>query len=66
MGRAQSTHGREKMHTKFQSENLKEGYHSENLGIDRKIILEWILEKKDGKLWAGFIQLRTWNGGGLL
>jgi hypothetical protein len=33
------------MHKKFLSENLKERDYSENLGVDGKIILEWILEK---------------------
>jgi hypothetical protein len=32
------------MHTKVWSENLKGSDHSEDPGIDRKIILEWILE----------------------
>jgi len=35
----------EDMHTVFWLENLKESYHLENLGIDGKIILEWILIK---------------------
>jgi hypothetical protein len=33
------------MHTKFWSENLKERDHSEDLGVDRKILLEWLLGK---------------------
>jgi hypothetical protein len=33
------------MHIGFLSENLKEGDYSEDLGIDGKIILEWILGK---------------------
>jgi len=35
----------EDMHTVFWLENLEESYHLENLGIDGKIILEWILIK---------------------
>jgi len=31
------------MHTKFLSENLKGRDHSEDLGVDRRIILDWIL-----------------------
>jgi hypothetical protein len=31
------------MHKTFLSENLKGRDHSEDLGIDEKIILEWIL-----------------------
>jgi len=30
----------------------------ENLGVDGRIILEGILEKKGGKMWTGFILLR--------
>jgi hypothetical protein len=29
----------------FSSENLKGSYHSEGLGLDGRIILEWILGK---------------------
>jgi hypothetical protein len=45
MGEACSTHGKEEMHTAFWSENLKERDHLKELGVDVKIILEWILEK---------------------
>jgi len=31
------------MHTKFLSENLKGREHTEDLGIDGKIILEWTI-----------------------
>jgi hypothetical protein len=34
------------MHRTFQSENLKGRDHSEDLGLDWRIILEWILEKQ--------------------
>jgi hypothetical protein len=33
------------MHTKFLSENLKETGHVEHLGVDEKILLEWIFGK---------------------
>jgi hypothetical protein len=33
------------MHTKFWSENLKGSDHSEDPGVDGKIILEWIIRK---------------------
>jgi hypothetical protein len=33
------------MHTVAQLENLKGRDHLEDLGIDRKIIIEWILRK---------------------
>jgi hypothetical protein len=39
-------------------ENLKGGDHLEDLDIDWRIILEWILGKYSGRLWTGFIWLR--------
>jgi len=41
------------MHTKFWLENLKGRNHPEELGIDGKIILDYILGSE--KLWAEFI-----------
>jgi hypothetical protein len=29
--------------------------HSEDLGVDVKIMLEWILEKQGGEVWTGCI-----------
>jgi hypothetical protein len=52
------------MHTKFWSENLQGSDHSEDLGVDEKIILEWILGKYDGKVWTGFLWLRIGTSGG--
>jgi len=43
------------MHTEFWSENIKGRDHSEDLGISRRIMLEFILEKQGGKL-TGFMQ----------
>jgi len=53
------------MHTKFLSENLKGRDHLEDLGIDRKIILEWILGKQSGKVWT-VIWFRTGTSGRVL
>jgi hypothetical protein len=39
-------------------ENLKGRDHLEDLGVDGKIILEWILGKYDGKFWSGYSWLR--------
>jgi hypothetical protein len=47
-------------------ENLKGRGHFKDRGIVAKIILEWILVKYDGKLWTGFMFLRTGTSGGLL
>jgi len=38
--------------------NLRERDYLEDIGIDRRIILEWILEKLIGIIWTGFIWLR--------
>jgi hypothetical protein len=40
--------------------------HLEKLGVGRKIILKWILNKQDGRLLAEFVSLRIGTGGGLL
>jgi hypothetical protein len=36
--------GEMKMHTKFWSGNLKGRHHLEDLGVDRRIVLKWILK----------------------
>jgi hypothetical protein len=40
--------------------------HSEDLGVDGKIISEWFLGKQDGKLWTECIWLWIENSGGPL
>jgi hypothetical protein len=45
-------------------ENLKGGDNLEDLSIDGKIILNWILRKEGGKLWTGCIWLRIGSIGG--
>jgi hypothetical protein len=55
MGRSCSSHERRKMYTVFRSENLNGSDHSENLGIDGRIILKLILGKYGGKVWTGCI-----------
>jgi hypothetical protein len=40
-------------------ENLKVRDHSEDLGVDGKVILEGILRKLGGKVWTGYMWLRV-------
>jgi hypothetical protein len=54
------------IHTTFWSQNLKGIDHSEGLGADGKIILEWILGKEGAKVWTRFIWLKIRTSGGLL
>jgi hypothetical protein len=53
------------MNESFGPENLKGRDHSEDLGIDGKIIVEQISRKYGGKVWTGFICLRIGSSGGL-
>jgi hypothetical protein len=54
------------MYIKSLIENLKGEGCSEDLGVDRKIILRWIVGKSGGKLWIGFIQLKIGTSGRLM
>jgi hypothetical protein len=38
----------------------------DDLGVDGRIIREWILGKSRGRVWTGFIWLRIGTSGGLL
>jgi hypothetical protein len=40
--------------------------HFEDLGMDGRIILEWITEKQGRKVWSGFILLSIGTSGRLL
>jgi len=42
------------------------GDHSEDLGVRRKIILKYILEKQGENVWTGFIWIRIEINGRLL
>jgi hypothetical protein len=54
------------MHRGFLWESRKERDHQEDLYVGGKIILKYVLEKCDGMLWIGLIQLRIGARGGLL
>jgi hypothetical protein len=58
MGGAQKTHGDMRNDTKCWLGNLKGRGHSEYLGNDEKIILEWILGKYSGKVRTACIWFR--------
>jgi len=68
MGGSCSTSGRNlNCITKFWSENLNGSDHSEDLAVDGKIILEWILREtgSEGAEWMHLAQERG-QGGSLL
>jgi hypothetical protein len=52
------------VNTGFWLADLRERNHVENLAVDERIILKWILKKWDGAAWTGLIWLRIGTGGG--
>jgi hypothetical protein len=44
--------------------NLKERDHLEDLGLDKLIILNWILKKWDEEAWTGLLWVRIGTDGG--
>jgi hypothetical protein len=67
MGRICSMHKSEREeHIKFWLRNPKGRDHTENLGIDGRIISECILRKQGGKVQTGCIWLRIGTSGQLL
>jgi hypothetical protein len=55
--------GRGEVHTRILWENLREGDHLEDSGLDGRIILKWIFEKWDGGTWTEEMWLSIWTGG---
>jgi hypothetical protein len=45
---------------------LKGRVHTEDLGVDGKLIFEWIVEIEGGKMWVGCIWLRIATSGRFL
>jgi hypothetical protein len=54
------------MHTGFCCESQKELDQWEDLDVDGRIVLKWIMEKYDGVVWTRFIWLRIGVNGELL
>ena len=53
MGEACGMYGGRKVHTKFWWGDLMEIPHLEDLGVDGRIILNWIFKKWNGEAWIG-------------
>jgi hypothetical protein len=54
------------MYVGFWRESQQERHHWEDLDIDGRIMLKWILERLDVMVWGGLIWLRMWTSGMLL
>jgi hypothetical protein len=47
--------GQKEMDTRFWWGDLKETECQEDIGIDGRIILKWLLETQDDRVWTGFM-----------
>ena len=56
----------EEAYTGFWWENLREGDHLGDQGVDGRIILRWIFRQKDVGMWTGSSWLRVGTGAGHL
>jgi len=56
--------GRREVYTGFWWGDLRKGYHLEEPGVDRRIILKWIFKKFNGGACTELICLRIQTGGG--
>jgi hypothetical protein len=54
------------VHTGFMWRAPREREHSEELGVDGRIILKWIFKKLDGEARTGLLWLRTATDGDVL
>jgi hypothetical protein len=66
MSGSRSTHGRDEKCVQYFFEKPEGKRHSEDLGVDGRIMLEWILGKLGEEVSTGFIWLRVGTSGGLL
>jgi hypothetical protein len=55
-----------KMQTRFWWTNMRKKSHLKDLGVDGKIIFNWILNKSDERAWTWWMWLRIGTSGGLL
>jgi len=55
---------RVEVHAGFWWGNPREGDHLEELGVDGRIVLKWILHKWNGEACTGLNWLRLGTGGG--
>jgi hypothetical protein len=62
VGRAYGTYRRQKRCIQSFGKNLRKGEPLEGLGVDGRIILKWILNKRYGETWTGLIWLRIGTG----
>ena len=58
--------GRGELHTGFWWEDMRERDRVEDLGVDGRSILRWVLTKWDWESWTRLIWLRIGTGGGRL
>jgi hypothetical protein len=65
MGGACRITGEIKGADRFSWGSLREENHMEDLGVDGRIILKWILKKWDGE-WTGLVWLRIGTGSRLM
>ena len=63
MGAACDIWGRNEMPTRFWWVNLKKRENSQDLGVDGSIILKLVMNTYYGRVWTGFIWLRTYKSG---
>jgi hypothetical protein len=58
VGHVEFREERESQMYRVWEENVKEKYQSEYLDIDDRIILKWILKKRDRRVWLRYFWLR--------